>query len=166
MRLYLVRHAIAEDSDPESWPDDSKRPLTGRGVRRFRRAARGLGRIVPSVDAVLSSPYVRAWETALILEDKAGWPEPVECPELTVDDPPRVLDALKPFGDADSVALVGHEPYLSRLAAALLSPGAWGPWLQFGKGGVALLEAVDADPPRYELIWHLPPKLLRALARS
>jgi phosphohistidine phosphatase len=163
MRLYLVRHAIAGVRDDEKWPDDSQRPLTPRGVRRFRRAARGLSRIAPTVDFVLSSPYVRAWETACILQKEAGWPSPLPCPELTVDNPSLLRDTLKPFAAADSIALVGHEPYLSRFASSLLSPG-WGPWLQFRKGGVAQLQTLDSDPERYELVWLAPPKMLRRLA--
>jgi phosphohistidine phosphatase len=163
MRLYLVRHAIAAEPDRERWPDDSERPLTPRGVRRSRRAARGLSRVTPPVDFVLSSPYVRAWDTALILEDEAGWPAPLQCPELTEDNPAALLDALKPFSGAESIALVGHEPNLSRFASALLSP-TWGPWLQFRKNSVALLQQVDeAEPARFELAWFLPPRVLRAL---
>jgi phosphohistidine phosphatase len=60
MDLYLVRHAIAGDADPSRWPNDSDRPLTPAGEKRFRRAARGLGRIVPKVDVVLSSTFARA----------------------------------------------------------------------------------------------------------
>jgi phosphohistidine phosphatase len=163
MRLYLVRHAIAGVRDPEKWPDDSQRPLTPRGVRRFRRAARGLSRIAGPADVVLSSPYVRAWDTACILEKETGWPAPLPCPELTVDNPTLLQDALKPFTTADSIALVGHEPYLSRFASSVLSPG-WGPWLQFRKGGVAQLQTVDGEPGRYELIWLAQPKMLRRLA--
>ncbi len=166
MPLYLIRHAIAAERDPKLWPDDSERPLTKRGIRRFRRAARGLGRLAPTVDIVLSSPFARAWDTALILENEASWPAPLHCAELTVDNPVGLLEALKPFEGAESIALVGHEPYLSRFAAALLSP-AWGPWLQFRKGGAALLRQTgDRNASRYELSWLLPPKVLRSLGRG
>jgi phosphohistidine phosphatase len=166
MRLYLIRHAIAEDRDAAAWPDDSLRPLTRRGVRRFRRAAAGLATLAPSVDVLLSSPLIRAWETAVILEKEAGWPSPIRCPELAADNPHGVQDIVKSYGEAESIALVGHEPYMSRLAAWLLSPG-WGPWLQFRKGGAAMLETMaDGEAPGYELIWHVTPRLLRALTRT
>jgi len=155
---------MAEDRDREKWPDDSLRPLTKRGVRRFRRAASGLRRVAPSVDVVLSSPYLRAWDTALILEDDAGWPSPVACPELTVDDVQALLDVIESFDQADSIAIIGHEPYLSRFTSRLLSPG-WGPWLEFRKGGVAQLEQIDdSEPARFELRWLLTPKTLRRLS--
>ena len=120
LRLYLVRHAIAEDRDPVLWPEDGKRPLTQRGVRRFRRAARGISALVPEVDVLLSSPFVRAWDTALMLTDEAGWPQPLTCDELTTDAPTAVISALQPYADRELIALVGHEPYLGHFAAALL----------------------------------------------
>lgn len=165
MQLYVVRHAIAEDRDPEKWPDDSNRPLTKQGVKRFRRAAAGLRRVAPQADIVLSSPYVRAWDTALILEEEAGWPSPVACPELTVDAPEALLDVIKTFGHADSIAIVGHEPYLSRFTSRLLSPG-WGPWLEFKKGGIAQLARMEGSgPDRFQLRWLLTPGTLRRLAK-
>ena len=72
MDLYLVRHGVAYDPDPAQWPDDKDRPLTQDGEKRFRRAARGLRELVPTVSVVLSSRWVRAWRTAeLLLEFSA-----------------------------------------------------------------------------------------------
>src|SRR3954468_17149609 len=82
MDVYLVRHAIAATRDSAQWPDDSERPLTSEGEARFRKAARGLRRVAARVDVVLASPYVRAWQTAEILERAAGWPAPERAPEL------------------------------------------------------------------------------------
>ena len=72
MDLYVVRHAVARERDANLWPDDSKRPLTPRGEERFRHAAGGILRLVSEVGAVLSSPFVRAWRTAELLEQRAG----------------------------------------------------------------------------------------------
>ena len=69
MKIYLVRHAAAFERDPDRWPDDSERPLAPEGEEEFRLAARGLARVVPRVDAILSSPYRRAWRTAEILSE-------------------------------------------------------------------------------------------------
>src|SRR5215471_19083588 len=91
MYLYLVRHAIAFEPDPAQWPDDRDRPLTPEGEKRFRQAALGLRELVPSVDAVLSSPLVRAWQTAAILARKAGWPEPQRFDALEPGTPPPVM---------------------------------------------------------------------------
>ena len=74
MDLYIVRHAIAGHADGSRWPDDADRPLTPEGAKSFRAAAAGLRRIVSSVDVLLSSRFVRAWQTAELLHEVAGWP--------------------------------------------------------------------------------------------
>jgi phosphohistidine phosphatase len=150
-RIFVVRHAIAEDRDPERWPDDGLRPLTKAGEDRFRAAARGLARIVPSVDVVLSSPYVRAWRTAEILHEEAGWPPPERCEELEAWREPA--DALGLVHRDGSVAVVGHEPFLSGLVELLLGVKLA---IDFKKGGVLLVE--DGV-----LRWYAPPKILVAL---
>ena len=61
--LYLVRHGLAEERG-DAWPDDTKRPLTDEGISRMRKAARGLARLGVSVEVVLTSPLVRARQTA------------------------------------------------------------------------------------------------------
>jgi phosphohistidine phosphatase len=164
MELYLVRHAIAGVRDPNVWPDDSLRPLTKKGMRRFREAACGLDRFAPRPDAVLSSPFARAWQTAEILAEEAGWPDPIACDALKEYAPAEVLAALGPHAGADSVALVGHEPYLSALTLTLMgqSPRLS---LEMKKGGVACLrmEQLDFNSPG-QLLWFLPPRVLRALA--
>lgn len=164
MDLYLVRHAIAAARDPEAWPDDGERPLTERGVRRFREAALGLRSLTGPVDVVLSSPYRRAWDTAQILHSVAGWPAPERTDPLAVDDAQAVLRAIEAYGTAKSIAVVGHEPQLSQLAVLMLSPGA-SPFVEMKKGGVARI-ALEApgQPSGAKLRWLLPPRVLRSLA--
>jgi phosphohistidine phosphatase len=161
--LYLVRHAFAAHADFARWPDDSKRPVTEEGAERFRTAARGLLRLVPEVDAVLSSRFARAWQTAELLEE-AGWPAPEPCPELEVGREPReALDVVRARPER-SLALGGHEPHLSMLASLLAagSEGALG--LDLKKGGVVLLRCDDGVAPgAASLRWAVAPKLLRAI---
>jgi len=163
--LILVRHAIAGEADPDQWPVDSERPLTKRGERRFRQGAVGIGKLVSGVDAVLSSPYRRAWQTALILEESAGWPEPLPCPELEPDRPAdEVLAALQRSDEWTRVALVGHEPHLSHLAAYLLSGPDAEPCLLLKKGGAACLRFdSEVAPGSACLRWWATPAMLRAL---
>ena len=163
MDLYLVRHAIAEDPDGATWPDDSKRPLSDRGVKRFRKGARGLTDFVPEVDIVLASPYERARHTALLLHE-AGWPAAAPCPELAGGEPGALLRALQPYAQAGSVALVGHEPHLSRFAAALLGlPRP--PWSELNRGGVLCVRLPQLGLANgAELRWLLTPRVLRALS--
>ncbi len=95
--------------------------MTAEGEERFRRAARGLLRLVPEVWVVLSSPFARRWRTAEILE-QAGWPAPVPCEELEPDYPPhKVLGVLARYEGLDSVAVVGHRPGLHELVSYLLT---------------------------------------------
>jgi phosphohistidine phosphatase len=157
--LYLVRHAIAEPRDAERWPDDSLRPLTADGIARFRRAAQGLRRIVPTVDRVLSSPFPRAWQTAELLRDEAGWPAPEAADELAADRDPRESLSLV-AGAAGSLALVGHEPQLSMLASLVLTGDAESVRTRLKKGGAV---ALAYEPGATELRWTVTPKILRAL---
>lgn len=165
MDVYLVRHAIAERRDATRWPDDSSRPLTSKGIERFRLAAQGLRRLAPAVDMVLASPYARAWQTAELLCDEAGWPAPRQCPELeAVRALSDAVDVLRRQGDRSSIALVGHEPNLSSLASVLLAGDENAVSLELKKGGVALLTvATFATPGTALLRWNVTPKILRSL---
>ena len=166
MDLYLVRHAIAEPRDPERWPDDSDRPLTPAGIERFRAAARGLRRLGIEVDAVLASGYVRAWDTAQLLNAEAGWPEPEECAELEPSTPRAAcLDALRQRQEF-SLALVGHQPLLSELAVLLLAGDESPMRLELKKGG-ALCLRFPAGPvaTAAALRWSASPKILGSIAK-
>jgi phosphohistidine phosphatase len=151
--VYVVRHAIAEQRDAERWPDDAKRPLTAEGEARFREAARGLRRIAPDVETVLSSPYVRAWRTAEILHEETGWPRPERCEALEADRSPA--EAAGVVEGRGSVAVVGHEPFLSGFVGLLLDAPLS---IDFKKGGVVLVE-------NGALRWYATPKILRGLSR-
>jgi phosphohistidine phosphatase len=153
-KVYVVRHAIAEERDADRWPDDAGRPLTKDGEARFRDAARGLRTIVPSVDVVLSSPYVRAWRTAEILHEEAGWPPPSRAVELEAWRAPK--DAM-PLVQGESIALVGHEPMLSRVVSLLLSADDDSVHTELKKGGVVHVE-------HGVLRWYATPRILRGLS--
>jgi phosphohistidine phosphatase len=167
MELYVVRHAVAHKRDEDLWPDDAKRPLTPEGEERFRRAAGGILRLVPEVGLVLSSPYVRAWQTAEILE-QTGWPAPARCEELEPDCPShKVLSALARRENLDSVAIVGHRPGLHELISYLLTGDMigeeCGARVQIKKGGAARLSFDGTlEPGSGSLEWVLTPKALRA----
>src|SRR4051794_15513279 len=120
MEIYLVRHAIAYERDANRWPDDALRPLTDEGIDKFESATRGLHRIVPAVERVLSSPFTRAWQTAEILASQTAWPPAERAEELTSSRDPDVTVALLERQTVESIALVGHEPHLSGLASLLL----------------------------------------------
>ena len=69
MNLYIIRHAIAVDEGTPEYEDDSQRPLTDKGKKKMRQIAKGLRALGVEFDLILSSPYVRAKETAEILAD-------------------------------------------------------------------------------------------------
>ena len=166
MRLYLIRHAIAEEPDAKRWPDDRQRPLTAAGARRFKRAAGSLVDLIKAggtVGRLLTSPLVRARETSALLH-KAGLPDAIEesvlAPGRTAA---RVLAVLRAH-DAQSIVVVGHEPDLGRLLAVCIAGPDVKLSLRFRKGGAACLAFTGA--PRVgeaTLEWLLPPKALRTL---
>jgi phosphohistidine phosphatase len=170
MELYLVRHVIAEERDGRRWPDDRDRPLSDRGRRRFQRAARGLGRAAPEIDLMLSSPATRAWETAGMLSEGAGWPAPEAeeslAPAVSAAEALRAVAARTLAGGAvpERIAIVGHEPTLSALAALLTGAPGWA--IDWRKGGAARIDTAGHPAPGAGmLLWFLPPRLLRALDR-
>ena len=166
MEIYVIRHAIAYDRDPMQWPDDGRRPLSPDGERRFRRSAQGLAVLVPEVDLLLSSPWLRAWQSAEILHQVAGWPAPRSCLALEGNRSPRgVLTALREHATAERVALVGHEPQSQALVSFLLTGDSARVALELKKGSVVAL-AVNSTPRAGTafLVWALPPRVLRALA--
>jgi phosphohistidine phosphatase len=165
MDLYIVRHAIAFDRDPEQWPDDSQRPLTPRGIRRFRAAAQGARRVIAAPEVVLSSAFTRAWHTAEILEERARWPAPIRCEALERPDAhAAVVEALGEHAASTAVAVVGHEPYLHELASYLLTSDPNRVAFDLKKGSVTTLRLGDGSTAgAAQLLWSLTPKLMRAL---
>jgi phosphohistidine phosphatase len=163
LQLLLIRHAIAEERG-SAWPDDDQRPLSRDGARKWKRAARGLTRVIPVVDHLLTSPLTRTFQTAEILAKALSTSPKVQLLDaLRPDTPPRsLLTALRSKPLKGTIALVGHEPMLSELTALLLHLE--GP-LEFRKGAAMLLVTNGLGtrgPARLE--WFLTPRVLRAVA--
>ena len=68
IELYLIRHGIAEERGPE-WPDDSKRPLTGKGITALKQEAKALAALGISFDLIISSPLMRTRQTANVFAE-------------------------------------------------------------------------------------------------
>jgi phosphohistidine phosphatase len=164
MQVYLLRHAIAHERSRARWPNDALRPLTADGRRKFRKAARGLAACLPKSAALLTSPWVRARDTAAIYAEVAKRAKAIECSELTGDSAVTEVFALLRTRREKAVILVGHEPNLGHvLAAALAGPRARLA-IEFRKGGAACIEfGASIEPGRATLKWMLPPRILRAL---
>jgi len=191
MRILVVRHAIAEDREeyqerarravqkhaqkrgekPHPVNDDF-RPLTDAGMRKMKKVAKGLPGIVERPDLLLSSPLLRAVETAEIL--RGAWREDKSDKKLDI----RVVEWLRPDSSPDDlveglsggggpdarddslVAIVGHEPHLSQLVSWLIG-GSRHSRITLKKGGACLIE-FDGRPARGEgrLRWLATPKML------
>jgi phosphohistidine phosphatase len=169
MRLLVVRHAIAEDREAfaRTHKDDAARPLTAEGRRKMERAALGLRQLVPDLNLLASSPFRRAVDTAGIIAHAYGELRVERVPELApgggVD---RVIAWLQARPAQGTVAVVGHEPDLSRMVCTLLC-GTDNPFLELRKGAACLLDL----PGRVArgaatLDWLLGPKHLRRLATT
>jgi len=161
MRLLIVRHAIAEDRAPGL--SDAERGLTPEGISKFERAAAGLARIVDRPDAVLTSPLKRARQTAEIAARAWGRVEPREVDALAGGTFTDLAKAVGVHPAEATVVLVGHEPHASELLARLLGSRD-GDRFSFKKGGAALVELEDGLEDGGQLVWFLPPRVLRELA--
>ena len=142
MDLYILRHGLADDRSEWIQGKDRGRPLTKEGRKTTRRSAKAMAELGLRFDWILSSPYVRARDTALIVADHFGLRKSVELrDELTPMGNPEELTKVLASGNksAEPVLIVGHEPFLSRYASVLLTGHAV-PRLRLKKGGLCKLQ--------------------------
>jgi phosphohistidine phosphatase len=166
MQLYIMRHAIAALREKWIGPD-ADRPLTLAGRARMRQAARGLRAMRVRFDLIVSSPLVRALQTAEVVsrEIKAK-PEIEICPALSPGlQTDELFRFLATFPKANRVLLVGHEPDLGNLVLTLIGGGHPDSY-PMRKGAVCRVD-IDSMPPGGpgRLIWAVSPRILRGLAR-
>ncbi len=184
MRLILIRHGIAEDIF-EAGSDD-ERKLTEEGHKKFKKVANGIVSCEPKIDKVISSPLVRAIQTAEILITKIH-SEKFKGSEITLSSRikqadnliPEKLPELRPNSNPQefcqwlrnryksevdpSLAVVGHEPHLSALCSFLLTSRIEN-FFEFKKGGAASLDLYfrTADI-KAQLNWFMKPSQLRSI---
>jgi phosphohistidine phosphatase len=167
MDCLLIRHGIAVE--PEEWEgSEENRPLTDKGKKRVRQAAAGLAALSCRPTQLLSSSFVRAYDTARLLRA-------VVCPSLKVEtrdelsvgsSPEQVMTLLRSFPTESVVMCVGHEPQLSEVAGILLCGE---PTASFAlkKAGAALIRlSGGVKPGEGVLRWWLQPAQLRALGKG
>jgi phosphohistidine phosphatase len=159
MEVWLVRHAVAAERDAFAGPA-AERPLTAKGIRRFREFCKALARQTEMPQTVITSSLVRAAQTAEILARAAG----LKKRAIVVSDllaPGVEVGLLLHFvrdQPGDRIALVGHEPDMSHLLSALISGGA----VRFGKGFIAAVDFNSAPAAGAgRLGWFFGPKLAR-----
>ena len=161
MDIYVLRHGLAGVRDRQAYPNDDERPLTPKGVRRMGRQVRGLNSIGLSVDAIITSPLVRAVQTAEIVHQRLDNPgELVTSSALAPASNPMVLvgELAREYSSADKVMLVGHEPYLSALIS-LFATGDPEPAVRLKKGALCKMRVPEPSYGRCGWIeWLLTPR--------
>jgi phosphohistidine phosphatase len=167
MNLYLLRHGIAAAGDEPGIESDGERPLTPKGIKRMRKEAKGLRRLGIVFDAILTSPLVRARQTAEIVAEILSLESQLQeisglAPESSVE---NLLFGLTRFQNRDHLLLVGHQPLLGKTAAFLLHGNERSSLdIELKKGGLCAIE-IDSLPPDEPgtLHWLLAPKQLRLI---
>ncbi len=169
MDLYIIRHAIAQPIGSKNDFTDEKRKLTSQGRDLMREAARGLRKLGLQFDLILTSPLVRAVETAEIVAEALGYDQALV--QQTVNLAPgasfaELFSEVKRHNGIESIALVGHQPDLGALVSTLV----WGDGrasVPLKKGSVCSIDVMETVPTvRGALAWLLTPRQLRLLGKD
>ena len=162
MELYIVRHGIAIDREDPKCPPDPERYLTEEGIEKTKKVAKGVAALGAAPDLLLSSPYVRAWQTAEIFASAFDSPKgKIRKTDhlLPGAEAAALFRELAKEKDASVVFVFGHGPNVDDVLAAAL--GVKHHATSMKKAGVALLELKRVSPPSGELVWLGTPKLLK-----
>ncbi len=167
MDLYIVRHAIAVEEGTPGYGDDNQRPLTDSGRKKMKKIVRGLRQLDIELDKIVTSPYVRARDTAEILASGFKMKKEIAFSDNLI--PPgnfdRLIDEITEKYAVNSLALVGHEPMLSGFISFLMT-GNPNAAITLKKGGVCLLSADDSlQGRRASLQWLLTPATMLELSK-
>jgi phosphohistidine phosphatase len=167
MHILLVRHGQAGKADPGKYPDDDLRPLTPKGRKAFKKAAKGLRAQAADPALILTSPVLRARQTADLLADGLGLKEKSirALPELHHAVPPaKALARLARLRLPRAVAIVGHEPWLGEFLSLMIAGGARSARTELDKGGAALVRADSPAKGGGVLVWLMTREQLASLA--
>jgi phosphohistidine phosphatase len=165
MLLYLIRHGIAIDREAPNCPPDTERPLTPKGIKRSRASALGLHALGVKPNAVLTSPWLRALQTAEIFCETLGYPSKkiIRTDALKgISAPADLMRELQQM-KAKVVLCFGHEPHLHLVIGHILHTSA--KITELKKAGLALIELERATPPQGRLLALYPASTLRLLAK-
>jgi phosphohistidine phosphatase len=167
MRLYIVRHGIAIDRQDSKCPSDPERYLTEEGLKKTRETARGFAILEETPTTFLSSPYVRAFQTAEIFAEALKFSKSkIEKSEslLPGSEPAAFFRELSHRKSADRVICFGHSPQLDEVIAFAL--GSKRDLTELKKAGAACIALTRVHPPSGVLGWLMPPKSLRKLSKG
>ncbi len=164
MLLYFIRHGIAIDrEDPECPAEDAKRPLTAEGEVRTHEAMEGMRAFKIDPGALVSSPFLRALQTAKIAAKVFRVPaEKIRTTRALEPDeePTKIFEELAGL-TAKEVLCFGHAPHIDRAIAHAL--GARGCITGLKKAGAACIKLDAVNPGHGELLWLATPKMLRGM---
>lgn len=166
MRLYIVRHGIAIDREDPKCPPDPDRYLTEEGIEKTKQVARGVVALGATADLLLSSPYVRAMQTAEIFASALEYSkQKIRRTDLLLPgaETSMLFRELAKDKQSSSIFLFGHAPQLDEVIATAL--GSKHHLTSLKKAGVALIELKRVSPPSGEILWLAPPKLLRSAGK-
>ena len=157
MILYFLRHGLAEER--QSWRGrDADRPLTPAGKKKLASLVEALANLDLGIDLILTSPYLRALQTAeIVAEGLEKKVELVQEARLSPGfDAPILEEILRERRDSKAILFVGHEPDFSQVVSALIGGGN----LLFKKAGLARVDLLRQSPLEGVLVWFFPPRLL------
>jgi phosphohistidine phosphatase len=166
MQLYIVRHGIAIYREDPLCPPDPERFLTEEGIEKTKQVAKGVAEIAAVPDLMLSSPYIRAFQTAEIFAKAFEYPkEKIAKSDLLLPgaESLQLFRELSKDKDISVVFVFGHAPHLDDLIATAVASKHHITALK--KAGVAMLELKRLAPPIGELIWLSTPKILRKISK-
>ena len=170
MEIYVIRHGIAEPLGTGDEFSDEKRSLTDEGRARMREVVKGLKKLGVQLDLILTSPLVRAVQTAEILAGSLGInkKEIHQTPTLAPGGAVELLFAeIKNRAGAESIAVVGHQPDLGQLISRIVQGDGCLLSIQLKKGSICCVNVSETVPfLRGELMWVLTPRQLRMLAKA
>jgi phosphohistidine phosphatase len=162
MQLYIVRHGVSVGREDPRCPPDPQRYLTEEGVEKTKQVAKGVAALQTGADLLLSSPYVRATQTAEIFAEALDYAkQKIRRTDLLLPgaEPSLLFRELARDKHASSVFLFGHAPQLDDIIATAL--GSKRHVTALKKAGVALIELKRVSPPMGQMVWLATPKLLR-----
>jgi phosphohistidine phosphatase len=159
MLLLLLRHADAGVPDPTKWPGDVERPLTAVGRDTQRRVADVLRRSGISLDALFTSPLLRARQTAEITADVLGFAGKATICDALAETPglSRIAQCLAAVRGDVTVGLTGHSPWMDETASLLLAGSASGMSIDFPKSGAMVIRTDSLSPGAGQLIAFITP---------
>ncbi|HTQ85179.1 MAG TPA: phosphohistidine phosphatase SixA [Candidatus Solibacter sp.] len=163
MLVYLIRHGIAIDREEPDCPPDAERPLTKKGMEKARLVMEGIRELGAKPDYILSSPLVRAWQTAEIAAKALHYPkEKIQRTEALVPeaDPAALMKELARM-KAEQVLCTGHAPHMDEFIAH--ATGTRRSFTALKKAGVACIEFEEIAPGGGLLVALFPPRVFRML---